>query len=73
MLSVILYLTLQVMFRDCDKEAFGAAAAQNRRGDTRACRISAPTKETVYRLLYVFSCHAYFFSLHLKVVEMRVH
>jgi len=29
------------MFRDCDSEAFGAAAAQNRTGTTGLCGVSA--------------------------------
>lgn len=45
---VFCVLHFEVMFRDCDAEAFGVAAAQNRGRVARVCRVSALAKETVY-------------------------
>jgi len=42
------FLTFRVMFRDCDAEAFGAAAAQSRTATTGVCRISALAWEAIY-------------------------
>lgn len=40
-------------FRDCYKEAFSVAAAEDGTGATRVCRVPSHAEEKGYRFLYV--------------------